>query len=96
MKLARSMKLAHNLKLARNLALSFWLLAAVAALAPPAGAQCAMCRASAEAATRSGNGSGTGINPRAMASLNAGIYMLLIPPFAIGSAILIAAFRKNN
>ena len=68
-------------------------LAMIGLFVPPASAQCAMCRNNAEAAAR--NGGNGGMNRRAVASLNAGIYMLLFPPVGVMSAILFVAFRRK-
>ncbi len=70
------------MKRLRQFGLAF---AGSAAAASHAAAQCSMCAASAAAQS-----------PRAMASLNAGIIFLLIPPVAIMAAILVLAFRYRN
>ena len=66
----------------RAVALGF-LLAVAAAL--PAAAQCAMCARNA-----------AGQDGRALAALNSGIFVLLIPPVAIMGGILFVAFRYRN
>lgn len=57
----------------------------IAAAALPLAAQCAMCARNA-----------AGQSPEAMRALNSGILMLLVPPVAILSAILVVAFRYRN
>ena len=59
----------------------------VLALALPAAAaaQCSMCRENAKA-----------LDARAMRSINAGIYILMVPPLFVVGGIFFAAWRRRD